>query len=391
VSGPERVIVEADGGSRGNPGPAGYGAVVRAAGSGEVLARRRGGLGTTTNNVAEYTGLIEGLATAAELGAMVVAVRMDSKLVVEQSSGRWKVRNEALKPLAARAGELVRGFRRVSFEWIRRERNTLADALANEAMDEQAGQPVPAVEADPAETAVSSSTRGGPGDVQTGPPAGWSGARGQPTRLVLLRHGQTELSVQRRYSGLGDPPLTEVGQRQAKAAAARLARTGALLSAQVSAVVSSPLDRTMATAAEVGSALELPVQTDTDLIEADFGEWEGLTFAEAAERHPDAHRRWITDPSAPIPGGESLDEVYRRVGRARERLTTRHAGSSVVVVSHATPIKSLVRMGLEADAGIVLRLHLDLASFCIVEFYPDGNSSVRLANDTAHLYEPVPG
>jgi probable phosphoglycerate mutase len=376
VSAPERVVVEADGGSRGNPGPAGYGAVVRDANSGEVLARRRGGLGTTTNNVAEYTGLIEGLKAAAGLGAAVVDVRMDSKLVVEQSSGRWKVRNEGLKPLATRVGELVRGFARVSFQWVPRERNALADALANEAMDEQAGNSVPAAEADSVAAA----------GAQTGPPAAWSGARGEPTRFVLLRHGQTELSVQRRYSGLGNPPLTELGQRQAKAAAARLARPGALLSGDVAAVVASPLDRTMATAEEVGSALGLPVESDSDLLEADFGDWEGLTFAEAAERHPEAHRRWLADPSAPIPGGESLNAVYERVGRARDMLIARYGGSNVVVVCHATPIKSLVRMGLEADAGIVLRLHLDLASFCVVEFYPDGNSSVRLVNDTAHLY-----
>jgi probable phosphoglycerate mutase len=372
----ERVIVEADGGSRGNPGPAGYGAVIRDPDSGDVLARRRGGLGRTTNNVAEYTGLIEGLGAAAELGAKDVAVHMDSKLVVEQSSGRWKVRNDTLKPLAARVGELARTFRRVSFQWIPRERNALADALANEAMDEQAGTAEPAADADPAEAA----------GAQTGSPAAWSGAQGEPTRLVLLRHGQTELSVQRRYSGRGDPPLTEVGQRQAKAAAERLSRPGPLLAANAAALVSSPLQRTSATAAEVAAGLNLPVETDRDLTEADFGDWEGLTFAEAAERHPNAHRRWIADPSAPIPGGESLDEVYRRVARARDRLISRYGGSCVVVVSHATPIKSLVRMALAADAGIVLRLHLDLASFCVVEFYPDGHSSVRLANDTAHLY-----
>jgi probable phosphoglycerate mutase len=371
------VIVEADGGSRGNPGPAGYGAVVRDPEAGEVLARRRGGLGTATNNVAEYTGLVAGLQAAGDLGATVADVRMDSKLVVEQCSGRWKVRNESLKPLAAQVRDLVRGFRRVSFEWVPRERNAAADALANEAMDEQAGDSVPPLDADPAEAA----------GAQTGPPAAWSGAEGEPTRLVLLRHGQTELSVQRRYSGRGDdPPLTELGQRQAKAAAARLSRPGPLLSAPPAALVSSPLARAASTAAEVATALELSVETEGELTEADFGEWEGLTFAEAAERHPKAHRRWIADPSAPIPGGESLDAVYRRVGSVRDRLISTYGGSSLVVVSHAAPIKSFVRMGLDADAGVVLRLHLDLASFCVVEFYPDGHSSVRLANDTSHLY-----
>src|SRR5690606_27155972 len=95
-----QVIVEAHGGSRGNPGPAGYGAVVLDADGERVLAERKGGLGVTTNNVAEYTGLIEGLRAAAELGATRVDVRMDSKLVVEQMCGRWKIKHPSLQPLA---------------------------------------------------------------------------------------------------------------------------------------------------------------------------------------------------------------------------------------------------------------------------------------------------
>jgi probable phosphoglycerate mutase len=136
VSGP--VVVEADGGSRGNPGPAGYGAVVLDPDTDEVLAQRYGGLGRTTNNVAEYQGLIAGLTAARELGADTVAVRMDSKLVVEQMSGRWKIKHVPLQVLAAEAHDLVAEFHHVSFEWIPRERNKRADRLANQAMDEQA-------------------------------------------------------------------------------------------------------------------------------------------------------------------------------------------------------------------------------------------------------------
>lgn len=136
------VIVEADGGSRGNPGPAGYGAVVlavdTAGGTEEVLAERSGGLGLATNNVAEYRGLIAGLAAARDLGARQVVVRMDSQLVVEQMCGRWKIKNAALQTLAQQARELVGEFERVEFEWVRRERNKRADRLANDAMDAQA-------------------------------------------------------------------------------------------------------------------------------------------------------------------------------------------------------------------------------------------------------------
>ncbi len=133
-----KVIVEADGGSRGNPGPAGYGAVVLDAATEEVLLERREGLGVTTNNVAEYRGLIAGLEAARALGATVVEVRMDSKLVVEQMSGRWQIKHPALRALAAEAGRLVRQLDGVSFGWIPRARNSRADALANKAMDDQA-------------------------------------------------------------------------------------------------------------------------------------------------------------------------------------------------------------------------------------------------------------
>jgi probable phosphoglycerate mutase len=130
--------VEADGGSRGNPGPAGYGAVVLDPDTDQVLVERAEGLGVTTNNVAEYQGLIAGLRAAIELGATDVDVRMDSKLVVEQMSGRWKVKHPAMQPLALEATQLVREIGSVRFEWIPRLRNSRADALANQAMDAQA-------------------------------------------------------------------------------------------------------------------------------------------------------------------------------------------------------------------------------------------------------------
>jgi ribonuclease H / adenosylcobalamin/alpha-ribazole phosphatase len=134
----DRVVVEADGGSRGNPGPAGYGAVVKDPATGEIIAERKAGLGHTTNNVAEYSGLIAGLEAARDLGASAVDVRMDSKLVVEQMSGRWRIKHLPLQTLATQAKQLIAEFDKVTFEWIPRERNKDADRLANEAMDAQA-------------------------------------------------------------------------------------------------------------------------------------------------------------------------------------------------------------------------------------------------------------
>ena len=131
-----RLVVEADGGSRGNPGPAGYGAVVRDAATGEVLAEVCDSLGRATNNVAEYSGLIAGLkAAAGVVRGADVEVRMDSKLVVEQMSGRWQIKHPDMRPLAARAMDTARALGRVSYTWVPRSRNAHADRLANQAMD----------------------------------------------------------------------------------------------------------------------------------------------------------------------------------------------------------------------------------------------------------------
>lgn len=216
---------------------------------------------------------------------------------------------------------------------------------------------------------------------QTGPPAAWTGATGTPTRLLLVRHGQTALSAARRYSGRGNPPLTEIGLTQASAIANRLATTTPI----PEAILSSPLGRARQTADAISATTDAPVTELADLTETDFGAWEGRTFAEAAERDPDIHRAWLADPSIPSPGGESFDDVHHRVARAAQRITAEYGGSTVVVVSHVTPIKTLLRIGLDAGPSILFRLHLDLASLSIVEFYPDGNASVRLFNDTAHL------
>ena len=211
-------------------------------------------------------------------------------------------------------------------------------------------------------------------------PAGWTGAKGAPTRLLLLRHGQTALSVQRRYSGRGNPELTELGTQQAAAAATYLGALGG-----IDTVVCSPLRRARDTAGAAAAALGLEVAVDDDLIETDFGAWEGLTFGESAERDPELHLRWLRDTSVPPPGGESFDAVATRVARVQKRLAAEHAGQTVLVVSHVTPIKTLLRMALDAGPTILYRLHLDLASLSIAEFYPDGAASVRLVNQTSYL------
>jgi probable phosphoglycerate mutase len=378
-----KVVIEADGGSRGNPGPAGYGAVVRTEDRSTVLAESKQAIGRATNNVAEYRGLIAGLEDAVKLDATEVEVFMDSKLVVEQMSGRWKVKHPGLIELHAQARKLAARFDRISYAWIPRERNKHADQLANEAMDAAAE-----ISDESSESAVADPAVAEPEKVpaakgvatQSLSPPGWTGARGTPTRLLLLRHGQTALSVHRRYSGRGNPELTDLGRQQAQAAARYLGERGG-----IAAVVSSPLQRAFDTAAAAAKALGLDVTVDDDLIETDFGAWEGLTFAEAAERDPALHARWLSDTATEPPGGESFDAALERVCRARERIVATYRGATVLVVSHVTPIKMLLRLALDAGPSILYRLHLDLASLSIAEFYSDGASSVRLVNQTGYL------
>ncbi len=359
-----RVLIEADGGSRGNPGPAGYGCVVWSADHQTVLAEHGQAIGITTNNVAEYRGLIAGLEEARRLGANDVAVSMDSKLVVEQMSGRWKVKHAAMAELHQQARALASTFDSVTYQWIPRAENSYADRLANEAMDREQQTTV----ADPPAGAVAV------------PPAAWTGNQGAPTRMLLLRHGQTEFSRQRRYSGRGNPELTDTGRRQAEAAASYLAGGGG-----VDVVISSPLQRAYDTASAAAAALGLTVTVDDDLIETDFGAWEGLTFAEARERDPELHGRWLRDTGLRPPDGESFVDVEERIQRVRTRIIAEYPGATVLVVSHVTPIKTLLRLALDAGPSILHRLHLDLASLSIAEFYPDGGASVRLVNQTSYL------
>lgn len=406
VSAASEVIVEADGGSRGNPGPAGFGAVVWDADHCEVLAQRREAIGITTNNVAEYRGLIAGLAAASEVSARIVLVRMDSRLVVEQMSGRWQIKKPALAQLARQARELVATFDRVEFTWIPRERNKYADRLANEAMDAAArSQHTPA----PKDTAVPPPAPGASEPAAT-PAAdvampeargverispGWLGVRGVGTRLLLLRHGQTDLSVQRRYSGRRDVPLTDLGREQADRAAKYLCEmkiiadqpnaTAGAPPTNIAAVVTSPLDRARSTAVAVANSLDVPLQVHEDLVETDFGAWEGLTFFEAAQQDPQLHAAWLGDPSVAPPGGESFDTVADRVSAVCRELITGYPGRQLVVVSHVTPIKTLLRQALAVGPALLYRLHLDLASLSVAEFYADGAAAVLGVNNTSYL------
>ena len=423
-----RLDVECDGGSRGNPGIAGCGSSVLE--DDQEVAARWEFIAKATNNVAEYQGLINALELAIEVAKirgvaaadLEIQVRMDSKLVVEQMSGRWKIKHPDMKPLAARVKELETTLAAVTYNWVPRAQNKRADELANRAMDDGIGgrwfddalsfQPAAdSVEAGEDAAPASAGASGTAGNESTGPEATGAAAMtdaasapewhpgGKPTRLWVLRHGQTEMSVQKQFSGLSDPELTSHGREQARRAAAYVAgqlagsaggNAGAGSSAGPVAIYSSPLKRTRQTAEAVAEALSEAlaaspaggggpgtakprVHVTEALIEMNFGDWEGRTFAEVMDEFPLEHDACFWDSSAAPSGGESPDDVLARVRPFLRDVARNHPGEDVVLVSHVTPIKSILRHAFCASGALYRTLHLDLAGLSVIEIFPDGS------------------
>ena len=209
---------------------------------------------------------------------------------------------------------------------------------------------------------------------------GWTSPSAQPTSTVLLRHGDTRLSPEHRFSGLRDLPLSVDGTRQAKAAACRLAS-----GARIDAVVTSPLRRAAATAAIAATELGLTAVTDDDLRETDFGEWEGLTLAEIQQRWPAAVATWQHNPQQAPPGGESFETTARRVYQACDRLLRDHHGQTVLVVGHITPIKILLCRALDVPLATLYRIYLGPACINEIQWHDHEFAAVRRVNDTSHL------
>lgn len=444
-----RLRVESDGGSRGNPGLAGAGSSVVnpasvIAGEPHELACQWQHIDKATNNVAEYHGLINGLTLAAEVAEKLgesaaettVDVFMDSKLIVEQMSGRWKIKHPDMKPLAQQVKSLERDFAAVSYTWVPRAQNKRADELANRAMDDKdsgVSFDLPESASSPSSSDATNPTSAAPADKKLNEASGkepgegaggveqkdkdnerptapdWHGGR-KPTRMLLLRHGETQLSVEKKFSGLGNPELTARGQWQAEQAAAYIGGRGG-----ISTVLSSPLKRARQTAQAVAEALSgqaaargdgqgqavasgggssqaefggrgaVEVIVDDGLREMDFGAWEGKTFAEVRAEYPDEHIDFFYNATTAPPDGESQEDVFNRMREVVQRLVKEHEGQNIVLVSHVTPIKAIIRHALQASGSCFRTMHLDLAGLSVVEFYDDGNSVVRRVNDTHYL------
>ncbi|MDN4173986.1 bifunctional RNase H/acid phosphatase [Nocardioides sp. SOB77] len=388
----DSVVVEADGGSRGNPGPAAYGAVLKDATTGAVIAEDGTTIGRATNNVAEYSGLIAGLRLAVEHApGATVEVRMDSKLVVEQMSGRWKIKHPDMQPLAAEAKQLAPAG--TTYTWVPRARNSHADRLANEALDGlRSGVTVAGEEPDEdslieeIESPDAAAAGDPPASVQS-QARGWSAGTGAPTTLVLVRHGVTAHTKEKRFSGglaSANPGLSEEGRAQVRSTADWLSP----LAERVDAVVASPVRRTRESAEIVAEVLGRPLQEEPGFAEMEFGSWDGLTFGEVAERDKAGLDAWLGSLDVPAGGGESFRAVEERVLAGLDRVLDAHAGRTVVVVSHVTPIKTLVAHAVQAPLDAVFRMELTPASVTVLSFYPEPDGRGR--RGSMRLYNALP-
>lgn len=195
--------------------------------------------------------------------------------------------------------------------------------------------------------------------------------------IVFVRHGETAANRAGVLLGREDPPLTDRGRRQAELLADALAAAGA------TRIVSSPLARTRQTATAIGAVLGLSVDVDERLVEMDYGEWEGRSFAELPF---DAVRAWRADPSVAPPGGESLDAVYARVEHFCLDAARGDGASPTIAVSHVSPIKAGVAWAIGESVSVSWRMNLGVASITRVAVR-GGQSMLLSFNETAHLVE----
>ncbi len=351
----------ADGGSRGNPGPAGYGSVITE--NGKIIAELYDFIGVATNNVAEYSGLIAGLAAINELDSTAtVDVKMDSKLVVEQMSGRWQIKHADMRVLAQSARS-AHNPSLVSYSWIPRDENSHADRLANKALDQQAGG-------------------GEVLQIQQNYLTERLLSTEKSTTIYLIRHGETVLTPLKKFSGDGplNPELTETGLAQAEKVAAAVAQ----LNPEV--MIASPLKRTTQTAEAISRATGLPITFEDTWIECSFGIWDGLSIDEVKEKYPADYQSWISSTGFAPPEGESYDSVALRIEAGLNQIAAEYPGQRVVVVTHNGTIKSAAKVVVGGPPDSIFHIDVSPCSITTISIWPsDGLRALRTLNEQAHL------
>lgn len=400
------LVVEADGGSRGNPGVAGYGALVRDGATGRVLAERAAPLGKASNNVAEYQGLIAGLQAVLDLDLAAdaqVEVLMDSKLVVEQMSGRWKIKHQDMRRLALEATDLAQqiGWQggAVSYRWIPREQNGAADALSNKGMDgEHVATDMVTDEGNRLQEEGSAPDAAGDGadeptfgDSRTPVSDLVFSDETTPTlegscRLVLVRHGVTDYTVAHRLDGRGgaNPPLNERGLAQAQAAAGAVATLLERSEPGPVQVVTSSLRRAQQTGGAIAARLGIEPRIDRDWDEQSFGDWDGRTLEELVADDGADLLKLRQELDFARPGGESRSDLISRVDAALGRAVAQ--GGIVVVATHRMPLMCVLARVLGLDHERAWLVATAPASLTAIEVWPDGGVQVAFVNDTHHLH-----
>ena len=364
-------VLFADGASRGNPGPAAYGAVIYDA-AGSMVAELGENLGIRTNNYAEYQAVIAGLRhIESNWPTAEVLVRMDSKLVVEQLSGRWQIKHPELRELAQEAIRIMRGLS-VRLEWIPREQNTAADAAANRALDEgDFGNSKELFLA-----AVQPKSIRAPRQSL------------EPTTFVLIRHGHTQLTESNLISGSNgeDPSLSELGFLEAELAAKSvselLTRFGL---GDISKVLHSPQLRTTQTAEAIAKHFEVGMLADARFREIGFGNWEGHSMAEIQSASANEIERWRGSMTAKPPGGESVDDLESRVRSALTDAIEEFTGQTVAIVSHMMPLRAVLRHALNGPNSLSWTLQFAPASVSVIRYFGPNFAEVFAINSCQHL------
>lgn len=354
------LIVTADGGSRGNPGQAAYGAVVYE--GDKVLAEVSGKIGVATNNVAEYRGLIAGLTAAHEIDPNAkIEVRLDSKLVVEQMSGKWKIRHPEMRELALEAKK-IHAHELLTFIWIPRESNSHADRLVNEALDgviASAKEPIRLNYL--TERLISKEI---------------------PTTVYMVRHGETPLTPFRKFSGDGplNPALTAKGLAEAELVAHEVSKINP------DVLITSPLQRTQQTAALIAKATGLEPIVDPIWIECSFGDWDGLSIDEVSKQYPKEYAEWLASTSYAPPRGESYESAMARALQGLLTLVADYPGKNICVVTHNGIIKTALAAAMKVDSTAIFNIDVSPCSISSISIWPSDNlMAIRSTNERGHL------
>jgi len=367
------IYVYCDGASRGNPGPASYGVHIEDA-AGSTIADFGEGLGSQTNNYAEYQGVIAALRYLTASEHRLLTIRLDSKLVVEQLSGRWKVKSPEIRELVFEASQLLGAFD-VTLEWIPREQNSIADANANRALDdgdfqtEDDSLPLSAVQ-----------------------PRSIRAPRQQiePTTIVVIRHGSTSSTSGNLISGGDgeDPELNETGLGEASRMAKAVSPLLELFNLPpVTSIIYSPMRRTTQTADALLEVVGVDSVSDERLREIAFGDWDGRSMTDMELESTAEVAKWRSSISQKPPGGESIVELEERVKALITQVVPENQGKTVALVTHMMPSRAIAKLAQRSAESTYWNINFSPCGISIYRFFGTGLVETFAINSCAHLIQ----